>query len=118
VRNQLPRATLIWIPPHKKNPEAAKLAEIFKACVYQKTASGVLPINPCHTHIDEIILQASTQEICALFEAERLTLYAGADDGNAIVSSSGLNEFKEINRQLTPTALQRLRGICISITQY
>ena len=48
-------------------------------------------------NIDEIILELS-QEICNLFNADRLTIYVVGDDGQSIVSKvkTGLNSFREI----------------------
>jgi type II secretory ATPase GspE/PulE/Tfp pilus assembly ATPase PilB-like protein len=47
--------------------------------------------------IDEIILEVS-EDICAMFEAERLTIYVVAEDKTSIVSKvkTGLNSFKDI----------------------
>ncbi len=49
------------------------------------------------TELDEIILELS-QEICTLFEADRLTIYVSTEDGNSIVSKvkTGLNSFKDL----------------------
>ncbi|MBY0439344.1 MAG: GAF domain-containing protein, partial [Burkholderiales bacterium] len=49
------------------------------------------------TELDEIMLELS-QEICALFEADRLTIYVTTEDGNSIVSKvkTGLNSFKDL----------------------
>ena len=48
-------------------------------------------------NIEEIILELS-QDICALFNADRLTVYTTSADRNAIVSKvkTGLNSFKDI----------------------
>jgi type II secretory ATPase GspE/PulE/Tfp pilus assembly ATPase PilB-like protein len=47
--------------------------------------------------IDEIILEVS-EDVCAMFEAERLTIYVVAEDKTSIVSKvkTGLNSFKDI----------------------
>jgi len=47
--------------------------------------------------LDEIMLELS-QEICMLFEADRLTIYVTTEDGNSIVSKvkTGLNSFKDL----------------------
>jgi type II secretory ATPase GspE/PulE/Tfp pilus assembly ATPase PilB-like protein/GAF domain-containing protein len=49
------------------------------------------------TELDEIILELS-QEVCTLFEADRLTIYVSTEDGNSIVSKvkTGLNSFKDL----------------------
>lgn len=48
-------------------------------------------------NIEEIMLELS-QDICALFNADRLTIYAVSDDRSAIVSKvkTGLNSFKDL----------------------
>ena len=49
------------------------------------------------SELDEIMLELS-QEICTLFEADRLTIYVCTEDGNSIVSKvkTGLNSFKDL----------------------
>ena len=49
------------------------------------------------SNIDEIMVELS-QELCDLFEAERLTLYVTSDDKTSIVSKvkTGLHSFKDI----------------------
>ncbi|MEW6313301.1 MAG: ATPase, T2SS/T4P/T4SS family [Pseudomonadota bacterium] len=49
------------------------------------------------SNIDEIMLEVS-QDICQLFNADRLTIYAVAEDRSAIVSKvkTGLNSFKDL----------------------
>ena len=48
-------------------------------------------------NIDEIILELS-QDLCNLFNADRLTIYVMSDDRGSIVSKvkTGLNSFKDI----------------------
>ncbi|MGH8622720.1 MAG: ATPase, T2SS/T4P/T4SS family, partial [Burkholderiales bacterium] len=48
-------------------------------------------------NIDEIILELS-QELCSLFNADRLTIYLASEDRSSIVSKvkTGLNSFKDI----------------------
>ena len=89
-----------------QNPEAAKLAEMGLKLAFTKKLQAVTNKIHATRNIDEIILQV-TQEICTLFEAERLTLYVVSDDGNAIVSKvkSGLNEFKEIKLPINPNSI-------------
>ena len=49
------------------------------------------------SNIEEIMLELS-QDICALFNADRLTIYAVSEDRSAIVSKikTGLNSFKDL----------------------
>lgn len=85
---------------------AANLAEMGLKLAFTKKLQAVTNKIHATRNIDEIILQV-TQEICALFEAERLTLYVISDDGNSIVSKvkSGLNEFKEIKLAINPNSM-------------
>ena len=48
-------------------------------------------------NLDEIILELS-QELCSLFNADRLTIYLASEDRSSIVSKvkTGLNSFKDI----------------------
>ncbi|HCA27876.1 MAG TPA: secretion system protein E, partial [Betaproteobacteria bacterium] len=58
--------------------------------------------------IDEIMLEVS-QDICALFEADRLTIYTVNEERNAIVSKVklGLNAFKDLR---LPISAQSIAG--------
>jgi len=59
-------------------------------------------------HIDEIMLEAS-QDICKLFNADRLTLYAVNEDRSAIISKvkTGLNTSKDLK---LPISAQSIAG--------
>lgn len=54
------------------------------------------------SNIDEIMLEISP-DICTLFNADRLTIYAVSEDRSAIVSKlkSGLNSFKDLKLPIT-----------------
>ena len=60
------------------------------------------------SNIDEIMLELS-QDICALFNADRLTLYLVSEDKTSIVSKvkTGLNSFKDLK---LPIAEQSIAG--------
>ncbi len=60
------------------------------------------------SNIDQIMLELS-QDICALFNADRLTIYTLAEDGQSIVSKvkTGLNSFKDIR---LPVSDQSIAG--------
>jgi type II secretory ATPase GspE/PulE/Tfp pilus assembly ATPase PilB-like protein len=57
-------------------------------------------------NVDQLILEAS-QDICKLFNADRLTLYAVNDDRTAIVSKlkTGLNTSKDLKLPISPQSL-------------
>ncbi len=65
-------------------------------------------------NVDEIMLELS-QEICALFNADRLTLYALSDDRQSIISKvkMGLNQFKDLK---LPISEQSVAGYCATHT--
>jgi len=89
-----------------QNQESANLAEMGLKLAFTKKLQGVTNKIHATKNIDEIILEV-TQDICGLFEAERLTLYVVSEDGNSIVSKvkSGLNEFKEIKLPINPNSI-------------
>jgi len=56
--------------------------------------------------IDEIMLELS-QDICALFNADRLTIYALSEDHNTIVSKvkTGLNSFRDLRLPISDQSI-------------
>ncbi len=63
-------------------------------------------------NIDEIILELS-QELCNLFNADRLTIYLTSEDKGSIISKvkTGLNSFKDIK---LPISEQSVAGFVAS----
>ncbi len=57
-------------------------------------------------NIEQIMLEAS-QDICKLFNADRLTLYAVSEDGTAIVSKvkTGLNSSRDLKLPISPQSV-------------
>jgi light-regulated signal transduction histidine kinase (bacteriophytochrome) len=72
-------------------------------------------------NIDEIILELS-QELCNLFNADRLTIYLLSEDKGSIISKvkTGLNSFKDIklpiNEQSSPATSPRASASSTSAT--
>ena len=64
------------------------------------------------TNVDEIMVELS-QELCDLFEADRLTIYITSEDKSSIVSKvkTGLHSFKDIK---LPINEQSIKGEHIS----
>ncbi len=62
------------------------------------------------SNIDEIMLEVSN-EICALFNADRLTIYVLSEDKSSLISKVkiGLNSFKDLR---LPVAEQSIAGYC------
>ncbi|HWT28392.1 MAG TPA: ATPase, T2SS/T4P/T4SS family, partial [Methylophilaceae bacterium] len=93
-------------PAVVQEKEAASLTEMGNKLAFTKKLQAVTNKIHATRNIDEIILEVS-QDIRALFEAERLTLYVTNDDESAIVSKvkTGLNEFKELKLAINPQSI-------------
>ncbi len=67
-----------------------------------KTLQSVTNKIHATSNVDEIMLELS-QDICALFNADRLTIYAVGEDKASIVSKvkTGLNSFKDLKLPIT-----------------
>jgi type II secretory ATPase GspE/PulE/Tfp pilus assembly ATPase PilB-like protein len=76
--------------PAAQSDVAARLA-------FQKQLQAVTNKIHATNNIDEIMLEVSA-DVCALFNADRLTIYSVNDDKQAIVSKvkTGLNSFKDL----------------------
>src|SRR2546421_11550653 len=77
-------------PPTAKTDVAARLA-------FQKQLQAVTNKIHATNNIDEIMLEVSA-DVCALFNADRLTIYSVSEDKQSIVSKvkTGLNSFKDL----------------------
>jgi type II secretory ATPase GspE/PulE/Tfp pilus assembly ATPase PilB-like protein len=93
-------------PAPIQDKEAANLAEMGNKLAFTKKLQAVTNKIHATRNIDEIILEVS-QDIRALFEAERLTLYITSEDNSSIVSKvkTGLNEFKELKLAINPQSI-------------
>jgi type II secretory ATPase GspE/PulE/Tfp pilus assembly ATPase PilB-like protein len=82
-------------PEITQNKEAANLAETGNKLAFTRKLQAVTNKIHAARDIDEIILEVS-QDICNLFEAERMTLYVANREKGTIVSKvkTGLNELK------------------------
>ncbi|HEX4986906.1 MAG TPA: ATPase, T2SS/T4P/T4SS family [Burkholderiales bacterium] len=79
-------------------PQAGQnLAEMSNKLEFQKKLQAVTNKIHATSNIDEIMLELS-QDICSLFEAERLTIYVLSEDKASIVSKvkTGLSSFKDL----------------------
>jgi type II secretory ATPase GspE/PulE/Tfp pilus assembly ATPase PilB-like protein len=76
---------------------AAPQADVNIRLAFQKQLQAVTNKIHATSNIDEIMLEVSA-DVCALFNADRLTIYSLADDKQAIVSKvkTGLNSFKDL----------------------
>ncbi|MDD5328832.1 MAG: GspE/PulE family protein [Sulfuricella sp.] len=82
------------------------VAEISRKLVFTKKLQAVTNKIHATRNIDEIMLELGA-DICALFEADRLTIYAVSDDGAAIVSKvkTGLTGFKDLKLPISPASM-------------
>src|SRR5438094_713161 len=76
---------------------AAAQTDVAARLAFQKQLQAVTNKIHATNNIDEIMLEVSA-DICALFNADRLTIYSVGEDRQAIVSKvkTGLNSFKDL----------------------
>src|SRR5256886_13234066 len=79
------------------NQPAAAQTDVAARLAFQKQLQVVTNRIHATSNIDEIMLEMSA-EVCALFNADRLTIYSVGEDKQAIVSKvkTGLNSFKDL----------------------
>ena len=84
---------------------AEKRGTTFEALFYRQLQQVTALIHETD-NLDQIMLEAS-QDICKLFNADRLTLYAINDDKTAIVSKikTGLNSSRDLKLPITPQSI-------------
>jgi type II secretory ATPase GspE/PulE/Tfp pilus assembly ATPase PilB-like protein len=89
-------------------PENASVSDVNTRLAFFKNLQTVTNKIHATSNIDEIMLELS-QDICALFNADRLTIYSVSEDKSAIVSKvkTGLNSFKDLK---LPIADQSIAG--------
>ena len=88
---------------------AGKRGMTFQALFYRQLQQVTARIHETE-NLEQIMLEAS-QDICKLFNADRLTLYAVNDDHTAIVSKvkTGLNSSRDLKLPISP---QSIAGYC------
>src|SRR6266705_933195 len=77
--------------------QATSQTDVAARLAFQKQLQAVTNKIHATNNIDEIMLEVSA-DICALFNADRLTIYSVGEDKQAIVSKvkTGLNSFKDL----------------------
>src|SRR5437870_2018191 len=77
--------------------QATTQSDVAARLAFQKQLQAVTNKIHATNNIDEIMLEVSA-DICALFNADRLTIYSVGEDKQAIVSKvkTGLNSFKDL----------------------
>jgi GAF domain-containing protein len=88
------------------------MSDVSSRLAFFKNLQGVTTKIHATTNIDEIMLELS-QEISALFNADRLTIYVMGDDKSTIVSKvkTGLNSFKDLRLPLTEQSIAGFVGM-------
>jgi type II secretory ATPase GspE/PulE/Tfp pilus assembly ATPase PilB-like protein len=79
------------------SPQAGAHTDVGARLAFQKQLQAVTNKIHATNNIDEIMLEVST-DVCALFNADRLTIYSMGEDKQSIVSKvkTGLNSFKDL----------------------
>src|SRR6267154_1862271 len=79
------------------NHPAGAQTDVAARLAFQKQLQAVTNKIHATNNIDEIMLEVSA-DVCALFNADRLTIYSMGEDKQAIVSKvkTGLNSFKDL----------------------
>jgi type II secretory ATPase GspE/PulE/Tfp pilus assembly ATPase PilB-like protein len=79
------------------NPQSVPQGDVQGRLAFQKQLQAVTNKIHATNNVDEIMLEVSA-DICALFNAERLTIYSVGEDKQSIVSKfkTGLNSFKDL----------------------
>ncbi|MCC6608228.1 MAG: GspE/PulE family protein [Burkholderiales bacterium] len=92
------------------SPASAASGDVNSRLAFQKSLQTVTNRIHATSNIDEIMLEVSA-DICHLFNADRLTIYAAGDDKATIVSKVkiGLNSFRDLK---LPIAEHSLAGYC------
>jgi type II secretory ATPase GspE/PulE/Tfp pilus assembly ATPase PilB-like protein len=77
--------------------QASAQSDVGARLAFQKQLQAVTNKIHATNNIDEIMLEVSA-DVCALFNADRLTIYSISEDKQAIVSKvkTGLNSFKDL----------------------
>jgi type II secretory ATPase GspE/PulE/Tfp pilus assembly ATPase PilB-like protein len=77
--------------------QASAQSDVGARLAFQKQLQAVTNKIHATNNIDEIMLEVSA-DVCALFNADRLTIYSVSEDRQAIVSKvkTGLNSFKDL----------------------
>jgi len=88
-----------------KFPHADRSGMTFEALFYKQLQHVTARIHETD-NIEQIMLEAS-QDICKLFNADRLTLYVVNDDNTAIVSKvkTGLNSNRDLKLPISPQSI-------------
>jgi type II secretory ATPase GspE/PulE/Tfp pilus assembly ATPase PilB-like protein len=93
------------VPLEARPEQAAKRDMTFEALFYRQLQQVTARIHETE-NLEQIMLEAS-EDICKLFNADRLTLYAVNEDHSAIISKvkTGLKSNRELKLPITPQSI-------------
>jgi type II secretory ATPase GspE/PulE/Tfp pilus assembly ATPase PilB-like protein len=88
------------------SPAQENLSEISGKLNFSRNLQAVTNKIHASSNIDEIMLDVS-KDICALFDADRLTIYAVSEDKGSIISKikTGLNSFKDLKLPISEQSI-------------
>jgi hypothetical protein len=88
------------------SPQSVPPGDVQSRLAFQKSLQAVTNRIHATNNIDEIMLEVSS-EICALFNADRLSIYATGEDKATIVSKvkTGLNSFRDLKLPIAEHSL-------------
>jgi type II secretory ATPase GspE/PulE/Tfp pilus assembly ATPase PilB-like protein len=89
-----------------QQPPQDNVSEISSKLSFSKNLQAVTNRIHAASNIDEIMLEVS-KDVCALFDADRLTIYAISEDKTSIVSKvkTGLNSFKDLKLPISDQSI-------------
>src|SRR5690349_6645205 len=91
---------------------ASATTDVGARLAFQKQLQAVTNKIHATNNIDEIMLEVSA-DVCALFNADRLTIYSVSEDRQAIVSKvkTGLNSFKDLKLPIAEHSIAGYVGL-------
>ncbi|MGE5639707.1 MAG: ATPase, T2SS/T4P/T4SS family, partial [Clostridia bacterium] len=94
------------------SPQAGAQTDVGARLAFQKQLQNVTNKIHATNNIDEIMLEVSA-DICALFNADRLTIYSMGEDKQSIVSKvkTGLNSFKDLKLPIAEHSIAGYVGL-------
>src|SRR3979411_789988 len=93
------------------SPHSAQ-SDVSARLAFQKQLQAVTNKIHATNNVDEIMLEVSA-DICALFNADRLTIYSMGEDKQTIVSKvkTGLNSFKDLKLPIAEHSIAGYVGL-------
>jgi len=88
------------------SPQIGNVAELGNKLAFSRKLQVVTNKIHAARNIDDIMLEIGF-EVCALLEADRVTVYSVSEDGSAIISKvkTGLNGFRDLSLPISPVSI-------------